>query len=1095
MAFFLRVSMSPRLRGIFLFPMKEAGKEVPSTLVFFFWLIPFCSFGDLLDKFPIEVECGQRQVSQALEGERILPDLPFSTEAGYGHVGGEVGERTGAALLGGHPRWPAVWREGLTRFSFHVPNGEYLVRLSFLETDIAVPGMRVFDVLSEGTKLFSGVDIFREAGDFFWLIREGLIQVRDGWLDFSFLPADGSYPPRISRIRIEPSKGVPFSPEVPDGVAADPGPFRVVLRWVRPPSPGIAGYGVFRAGSRDGPFESLTPLPVAVPYFIDEQRAGNIRSFYQVRAYGIRGGQSPLTPPREAETGGVLQGFKHVDLSISEGELRLVHMRTGSASPVPAVLQYYGTAVPVEVSCLNDDRHWQAKKSYRIRVQGSSNRAILNRRELNLLAEVGDPTLLRQKLAVSVERLVGLPAQELDYIHLNLNGRYQGIYLNRQSLGRLFRLEFNLDRFGSMSRVPGRLRLQPMAKPYGETGGQTGDQSGLINLVHELNRLDEGELDAFFEERFYLDRLIDRLAAACIRGVDPALDEAEPAPFFLEDSRNGKFEVFSGDHRSGDFGIEDFKPLPEGPFQPSRARRSLLSWTPEGLPGKNRWRVLETRLLGTPALRARYLNRVEEILRKVLMPERFDELVSKERAPLVAALFPQGESEGRAPVDPRLWPHDRGASFRSAPRLLSAFYHEHWNALLEEIRAQRSRPPAPLCINEFLLRPRGEEREAPWIEILNRSSEKVDLGDYFLTGDLDRPLAFPLPSGLSVGPGERFQVFLDAPKAGNGIERADSPYPSQLHLPPDGGEIGFFRRESKIGPVPAEILFYGHQTEGVAYGRLPDGAATWAFLTAPSPQAPNRGPTAKPPPWKYRWGLQNMKSGGYRLWLQITGPIDGAAVHLREEGNADFRRQELSYNKDTYRYELILGQEILGRRIAYYYSARSRDGVERIYPLTGPQGVLWIPVIPPLFINEVLPRPRREGQFQEFVEIYNASDQEISIDGMFLTDDRRNTTKFRIQAPAPLPPKSFFLIYSDGLGDGIHANFKLGNAGEYLGLFSRYEEGNIVVDQLVFPAIPVDQSYGRTADGRKGFKVWKDPTPGGRNIPKIPEEFLKKDKK
>jgi hypothetical protein len=87
------------------------------------------------------------------------------------------------------------------------------------------------------------------------------------------------------------------------------------------------------------------------------------------------------------------------------------------------------------------------------------------------------------------------------------------------------------------------------------------------------------------------------------------------------------------------------------------------------------------------------------------------------------------------------------------------------------------------------------------------------------------------------------------------------------------------------------------------------------------------------------------------------------------------------------------------------------------------------------------------------------------------------------------------VIFTDGRGEGLHANFRLGNGGEYLALHHRVEEGKVIVDQLAFPSIPMDQSYGRERDGAKGFRVWKYPTPGARNIPRVPPDYLKKESK
>ena len=89
-------------------------------------------------------------------------------------------------------------------------------------------------------------------------------------------------------------------------------------------------------------------------------------------------------------------------------------------------------------------------------------------------------------------------------------------------------------------------------------------------------------------------------------------------------------------------------------------------------------------------------------------------------------------------------------------------------------------------------------------------------------------------------------------------------------------------------------------------------------------------------------------------------------------------------------------------------------------------------------------------------------------------------------------PGEFKVVYADGLGRGLHAPFKLSNGGEYLGLYHGREAGSLLVDHIAYAAVPANQSWGRERDGKKGGRVWKDPTPGRKNLPKIPEEYLRK---
>ncbi len=1057
---------------------------------------------------PFELVCGVEG-----KGGAGPVDVPFDPVRGWGFIAGEPRSHGRGAARGGDETWPLAWREGVRQYSFRALNGEYLVRLTFIETETAAPGARVFDVLAGETVLARRVDIAGEAGDFTWLTREALATVRSGWLDLRFHAAAGSLPPRISRIRIDHAAAAPEIPGEPRGFAVEPGPLQVALRWDPPAAPGVAGYGVFRAAAADGPFESLTDLPIAVPFWIDERRPPGLEAFYRVRAYGLRGGQSALSPVLAAKAGTApAQGLQLADLRVEPADLGRLLTRSDPPAAVHGFLRFFGAEYPVEVSCFTDSGRWQAKKSFRILAAPEVRRGVRGRREIHLLAQAGDPTLLREKLAAESDRALKLATPETTFAHLLLNGRYQGVYLDRETLSGTFRQRAGLDRYGKMAEVPGRLRFGIDAEPYGRNRGQGGDLQGLTRFVHELNRLNESDLDAYFAERLYLDRIIDRLAAAAVRGVDPfsPFSEGSRLPsYFLEDSRNGKWEFFWGERGGGDFGIEDFLSVATPDPVQAPIERALSALFGRSLDGHQfttsewrDWRVLETRLLGRPAILKRYLDRVEELAQGVFTPEWLAALIASARAPLVPIFFPEGEEAGK-PARGLWWPRDGGASLRDAPERIAKLYRRYRDVLLKAVETARDMSPN-LVINEVCLRPRSKSGEAgsepPWVEILNCSSEAVDLGHTYITLDLDRPFAHRLPSGLKLAPGER-AVLVFQPKGGvagpalpPSIKRVDV----SLELSADGGELGIFDSVNRGSAVPLDRIFWGHQSEGFAQARIPDGGPDWAFVATPTPGAPNAGKPATPPPWQWRSGLEVESSGARKLWFRINDwNQPGSTVHaiLRGENSSAIERIELPYVQGGFRHEILIGDDLLarlGRRIAYHFIARTAEGLERAYPLPGPRASLWIADRPPVFINELLPRPLRTGPHREFVELFNDSATPVSVDGLFLSDDRRNSTKFRIEAEAPIPPRGFLVLHTDGRGEGTHANFRLGNAGEYLGLFDRAEYGNGLIDQVAFPAVPADRAYGRERDGQKGFKVWRDPTPGARNIPKIPQGALER---
>jgi len=89
-------------------------------------------------------------------------------------------------------------------YSFEVLNGNYTVRLHFAETydPVKVSGGRVFNVDMEGTRKWTDLDVFTEAGSGNTaLVKETFVTVNDGQLNIEFLHGSASNP-IISAIEI-----------------------------------------------------------------------------------------------------------------------------------------------------------------------------------------------------------------------------------------------------------------------------------------------------------------------------------------------------------------------------------------------------------------------------------------------------------------------------------------------------------------------------------------------------------------------------------------------------------------------------------------------------------------------------------------------------------------------------------------------------------------------------------------------------------------------------------------------------------------------------------------------------------------------------
>ncbi len=124
-----------------------------------------------------------------------------------------------------------------------------------------------------------------------------------------------------------------------------------------------------------------------------------------------------------------------------------------------------------------------------------------------------------------------------------------------------------------------------------------------------------------------------------------------------------------------------------------------------------------------------------------------------------------------------------------------------------------------------------------------------------------------------------------------------------------------------------------------------------------------------------------------------------------------------------------------------------------------------------------------QGQFDDWIEIYNAGDSSVDLAGLWLTDDPAEPTqwKFPATAAAVIAPKGYLLVWADGdVGDsGLHAAFRLSASREAVYLFAA--DGQTLIDSLAFDAQTVNVSYGRYPDANDTLRFFSQPTPGRAN--------------
>ncbi len=146
----------------------------------------------------------------------------------------------------------------------------------------------------------------------------------------------------------------------------------------------------------------------------------------------------------------------------------------------------------------------------------------------------------------------------------------------------------------------------------------------------------------------------------------------------------------------------------------------------------------------------------------------------------------------------------------------------------------------------------------------------------------------------------------------------------------------------------------------------------------------------------------------------------------------------------------------------------------------------------PLVINELMASNATtiqdiQGQYDDWIELYNAGGQAINVAGMYLTDDPETPTKWRFPADQPavttVRAGGYLLVWADGDDGGrtsLHASFRLNAGGDTVALID--VDGRTIIDIVEFGKQTVDISYGRDPTATDQWRLLGLPTPGALNI-------------
>ena len=197
--------------------------------------------------------------------------------------------------------------------------------------------------------------------------------------------------------------------------------------------------------------------------------------------------------------------------------------------------------------------------------------------------------------------------------------------------------------------------------------------------------------------------------------------------------------------------------------------------------------------------------------------------------------------------------------------------------------------------------------------------------------------------------------------------------------------------------------------------------------------------------------IQMTSSGGGIYTADIPPQIAGEHVRYYIEAIANNSARTASYNP--------VGAE----HDVYIYQVRVADDIPH-----------------PVVINEFMSSNRtvmtdEDGDYDDWVELYNNSDQPYDLSGYYLSDKEHDITRWTIPSGTVIPANGYLIFWLDGKDrdQGLHTNFSLGRGGEAIYLTTPDLK---FADRVIYGAMEHDTSYARVPNGTGDFVIFDRPT-------------------
>ena len=130
----------------------------------------------------------------------------------------------------------------------------------------------------------------------------------------------------------------------------------------------------------------------------------------------------------------------------------------------------------------------------------------------------------------------------------------------------------------------------------------------------------------------------------------------------------------------------------------------------------------------------------------------------------------------------------------------------------------------------------------------------------------------------------------------------------------------------------------------------------------------------------------------------------------------------------------------------------------------------------------------QDGEYDDWIELYNNTSSSIDLSGYYLTDDASDLTQYQIPSGTSIPANGYLIIWADNdvTQTGLHASFKLSSSGETLILLDPSQN---ILDEVTFGGQVTNVTYGRYTNGTGTFQ-FMNPTYNAQNTNVLTTEII-----